>query len=308
MRRACLAAASAVVLWACGPNGDASDDEAVDSASAELATGARVCSWNIRRLGHNFERPKDIKVTASVIDRNCDVVAAQEVMQLGGVPVGHSELLQTLGDAWAGVVTEKAQPDDPVRSSSEHYAFYVRRSRASLCTDFSGVKQFRDDEGTFQREPAWTCLKINGRSNELMLVSYHAIFGSVAERRREVGALDDDLDHDGRRDDLLRAVRASRSGGPDVVVVGDFNLTPPSIASELPTWKDLTTGAGSTLNATDEITANLYDHVLVPPDQPSLDGVEPAEVLDVRELADRDTFFRSVSDHLPIRFTLRASP
>jgi endonuclease/exonuclease/phosphatase family metal-dependent hydrolase len=310
MRRACLAAATAVVVWACGPAGGASDDaDDVESASAELSTGARVCSWNIRRLGHQFDsRPKDMKVTASIIKRNCDVLAAQEVMQNDGVATGHEELLHVLGDGWVGVVTSKAQPDDPVTSNSENYAFYIRKSRASLCPDWNGVKKLTDEEGTFQREPAWTCVKINGRSTELILVTYHAIFGSLAERRREVGALDDDLNHDGRKDDVLGAVRASRSGSPDVIVVGDFNLTPPDIATELPTWKDLTTGTGSTLNLTDEITDNLYDHVLIPPDQPSLAALQPAKVLDVRGLAEGDSFFRSVSDHLPIRFTLRAAP
>ncbi len=308
MRRAWLAVATAIVVWACGPAEVEDADADAESSSSEISVGTRVCSWNIRRLGHQFDnRPKNLRATASVIKRNCDVVAVQEVMQLNGVAVGHRDLLATLGSDWIGVVTETPQPNDPVASSSEHYAFYIRKTRASLCSDWDGVKQLQDDEGTFSREPAWTCVKVHNRSTELLLISYHAIFGSMAERRREVGALDDDLNHDGVRDDLLRAVRESRAGTPDVIMVGDFNLGTKDILGELPTWRDLAVGTGSTLNLQDQITSNLYDHALIPPDQPGLEQVQPAKVLDVRDIAEDDTFFRSVSDHLPIRFTLRAT-
>jgi hypothetical protein len=87
-------------------------------------------------------------------------------------------------------------------------------------------------------------------------------------------------------------------------MVGDFNLTPRDMEVALPAWKDLTTGSGSTINSDDGVSNNLYDHVLVPPDEPNLAGLRPAEVLDVRSYAKDDTFFRSISDHLPIRFVL----
>jgi endonuclease/exonuclease/phosphatase family metal-dependent hydrolase len=286
-------------------------EEPVGEAASELTTGGRICSWNIRRLGHGFDaQPKDLAVVAKIITRNCDVVAAQEVMETGGVANGHADLLAKLGSRWDGVITDSAQPNDPIASSSEHYAFYFRKSAASICPNWSpstGVRQLNDPEGTFQREPAWTCLKVKGHPRELLLLSYHAIFGSMVERRREVGALDDDLNNDGRKDDFLRAVKASRTGSPDILMVGDFNLEGSDIVGELPTWKDLTTGNGSTLNLDDGISPNMYDHLVVPPGQPQLDGLEKAKVLDVRDQAPSgDTFYRRVSDHLPIRFSLRS--
>lgn len=290
----------------------AEGDIGVETSSSELSTGGRICSWNIRRLGHAFDsRPKDLAVVAKVITKNCDVIAVQEVMETDGVTNGYNDLLAKLGSRWGGVITESAQPDDPVASSSEHYAFYFRKSAANICPNWSpdkGVRQLKDPEGTFLREPAWTCFNVKGHPRELLLANYHAVFGSMAERRREVGALDDDLNNDGRKDDFLRAVKASRSGDPDILMVGDFNLEGADIIGELPTWKDLTeAGAGSTLNLEDGVSPNMYDHLLVPPGQPLLDGLEKAKLLDVRDLAPADdTFFRRVSDHLPIRFSLRS--
>lgn len=303
MRRACLVAATAVLAWACGPVDG--EDRGVESASAQLATGARICSWNIRRLGWVWDgQPKDVGATATVIEQNCDVVAVQEVMMKGGAPGGYNDLSAALGNGWSGVITATPQPDDPVISASEHYAFFVRTSRATFCSDWSGIKKLSDEEGTFKREPAWTCVKVDGRERELLLVTYHATFTSTQESYREVGALDDDLNHDGLRNDVVRAVHASRNSDHDVIVVGDCNLVPSDIAEVLPTWADRTTGAGSTLNKYNEITDNLYDHVLVPADQPSLSALEPATVLDVRSVVPDNKFFDLVSDHLPIRFTL----
>lgn len=297
--RACLAVVFVFSAWGCAPSG-----EDVDQTSDELrATPRRICSWNIRRLGHQFDnRPKDMAGTASIIEDNCDVVAVQEVMQSKDAGPGHLALLAELGGEWDGVVTETAKPDDPLGSSSEHYAFLFKKSVAEPCSGWQGVKQLADVQGAFLREPAWTCLTVAG--HDLLLVGYHAVFGSAAERRREVGALDDDLNNDGRTDDVLREIRESRAKKAEIIVVGDFNLEAKDIAKVLPTWRDATTGTGSTINLRDEITDNLYDHVLIPPDQPGLASIAPAEVLDVRGVANGDTYFRSISDHLPIRFVL----
>jgi len=308
-----LAAASSAVMLTVGcadTTTPSSEEEITASSEAELAAAKRICSWNIRRLGHGFDsQPKDMVAVAKVITKNCDVVAVQEVMETEGVANGHAELLATLGGRWSGVITERPQPDDPVASSSEHYAFYFKKSAASLCpnwTPANGVKQLSDPQGTFLREPGWTCLQVKGHPRELLLASYHAMFGSMAERRREVGALDDDLNNDGRKDDFLRAMKASRTGSPDILMVGDFNLEGRDIADQLPTWKVLTVGNGSTLNQDDGISPNQYDHLLVPPGQPQLDSLGAAEVLDVRSYApEGDKFYRRISDHLPIRFTLR---
>jgi hypothetical protein len=112
-----------------------------------------------------------------------------------------------------------------------------------------------------------------------------------------------DLDFDGQRDDLFRKMAKSRPAGADVLLLGDFNLKPNEMADVLPTYKDLTNGNGSTVNADNQITDNQYDHVLVQPSSP-LASLPPAEVLDVRDYAGSDGFFKTISDHVPIRFTL----
>jgi endonuclease/exonuclease/phosphatase family metal-dependent hydrolase len=291
-------------LWACSAP---EEEKVAGDTSSALEHGTRVCSWNIRRLGHAFDHlPKNIEVTASIIEDNCDVIAVQEVMQTtGGATPGYADLEGALGSAWDGMITDHPRPNTN-SSSAEHYAFFFRKSAAAQCSGWRGARDVSDEPDTFLREPAWTCLKLNGRSRDLLLVTYHALFGSLAERRREVGALDDDLDRDGLADDVVRSVQASRRNA-DVLIVGDFNLTPRELAEELPRYKDLTKGSGSTVNATDEVTANLYDHLLVPPNQPALAGLKPAEVIDVRRSSGSDSFYKNVSDHLPIRFVVETS-
>lgn len=312
MRLGSLLALTACVALAASTGCAAdSDDEALDTTSSEIRTGGRVCSWNLRRLGHNFDtRPKDIATVAKIITQNCDVIAVQEVMQTAGQPTGYTDLLAKLGSRWGGVITAKAQPDDPVKSSSEHYAYFYRRSAASICSGFAaetgGVERLADPQGTFLREPAWTCFTMKGHPRDVLLASYHAMFGSIAERRREIGALDDDLNNDGQKDDFLHAMQASHNGDADILMVGDFNVDGDDLGRELPGWSERTTATtGSTLNLEDGISPNLYDHLLVPPGQPQLDSLGAAEVLDVRSTATTDSFYRSVSDHLPIRFSLR---
>ncbi|HVH42040.1 MAG TPA: endonuclease/exonuclease/phosphatase family protein [Labilithrix sp.] len=306
MRRI-LGLIAALAAVACEAQTSEDDDASIVTQEVSTAT-TRICSWNVRRLGHDFDdRPKDIEVTATIIDTHCDVIAVQEVMQKdGGATPGYVALLEQLGADWGGVITEQPRPASP-SANSEHYAFYFRKSHATLCRGWKAARTIADEEDAFLREPAWTCLKLPGRKRDLLLVSYHAVYGSPIERRREVGWLDDDLDHDGKADDVLRGIRASRSSEADVMIVGDFNLGSSELAEALPRFVDLADGKGSTLNLRDEITDNLFDHVIVPADDAAGLGATRAEVLDVRKYMKGDTFFRSVSDHLPVRFQLAPS-
>jgi endonuclease/exonuclease/phosphatase family metal-dependent hydrolase len=293
----------AVFFLACGVSAEEPSQAQASELDTARAATARICSWNIRRLGHLFDhRAKDLEATASIITDNCDVVVVQEVMQTRGVAVGYDALLAKLGDTWGGIVTDKPRPNTTA-ANAERYAWYYRKTAAKPCANWQAPQYLPDDEDIFLREPAWTCLKVGVHARDLILVSYHAIFGSISERKREVGWIDDDLDEDGRPNDVVRAIRKSRPGA-DVLFVGDFNLKKNEIAAVLPEFKDLTAGTGSTINDGDEITDNLYDHLLLAPDEPLARELAPAEVLDVRSAAKSDTYFRSISDHLPIRFVL----
>jgi endonuclease/exonuclease/phosphatase family metal-dependent hydrolase len=283
---------------------DTAGDGGAAPAPLEPA-GARICSWNLRRLGHKFDGvEKDIATVRVIVDQSCDVVAAEEVMQLsGGVTPGYDALLSALGGEWGGVITAKPRPDT-TSPNSERYAFFYRKRVATICDGWTaGAEYVRDPNDAFLREPAWTCFKIEGREHELVLAAYHALYGSLAERRREVALVAGDIDADGTSDDLVRAMRASRPSC-DAVLVGDFNLTKNELHDVLPTYADLTAGNGSTLNDQDEITTNQYDHVVVAPDEPLRADLGLAEVLDVRSMAPAGAYFKTVSDHLPIRFHL----
>ncbi|MBX3218958.1 MAG: hypothetical protein KF795_00485 [Labilithrix sp.] len=304
MRGQCGVAIMCLFTACAAPQEEEAAAAAGQAARVEDA-GARICAWNIRRLGHLFDhREKDLDGTAKVIDEQCDVVAVQEVMQTtGGGSAGYDALFAKLGARWDGMVADRPRPDTST-PNAEHYAFFYRKGVATHCTGWNAVKYLPDDEDAFLREPAWICLKVQGFSRELLLTAYHAIRGSGPQfPRREVGLLDDDLDLDGKPDDVVRIIKRSRPGDAAVLIVGDLNVKPRDLAAALPTFKDLTVGRGSTLNQHDEITDNLIDHLIVPPGEP-LASIPPAEVLDIRRYATGDTCFRSISDHLPIRFRL----
>ena len=78
-------------------------------ASAIVGQGKRICSWNVRRLGHDFDsKPKNIALVQKVISANCDLVAVQEVMQMSGnVVPGFDALADELGSTYAGGRSER---------------------------------------------------------------------------------------------------------------------------------------------------------------------------------------------------------
>jgi endonuclease/exonuclease/phosphatase family metal-dependent hydrolase len=284
------------------------DSTAEGGAPLEPA-GTRICSWNMRRLGHKFDgTDKDIPGATAIITENCDVLAVEEVMQTAGnVTPGYDALLASLGTDWGGLFTTRPRPDT-TSPNAERYAFFYRKSAASLCSGWTaGAEYIKDPNDAFLREPAWTCFKLVDRDRELVLAAYHALYGSLAERRREVALISDDVDGDGVPNDVVREMRASRPNA-DVVLVGDFNLTTNELREVLPSYKDLTAGNGSTLNDHDDVTTNEYDHVVMAPDEPLLTDFTPAEVLDVRPMAHTGPYFKTISDHLPIRFHLGKTP
>jgi len=305
-----LFAASTLVACA-AEDGTGIEDDALEpvgeTTQGVVGAGRRVCSWNARRLGNNFDDlPKNMDAAVKVVRDNCDLISLQEVMATsGGTANGYDELLAKMGTRyWGGVITDHAVPA-PQTSNSERYAFIYRKSAVSLCDGWDGVRFMKDDENVFIREPAWACFKLKSSATELVLAGYHALFGSPVERKREVGFLDDDIDRNGTPDDLFEAMKASRPGTPDVMLIGDFNLKPNELAVVLPRYVDLTAGVGSTLNQSNDVTDNQYDHALVPAGSRLLGGTEPADTLDVRSVVPGNKFYQTVSDHLPIRVILK---
>ena len=95
-------------------------------------------------------------------------------------------------------------------------------------------------------------------------------------------------------------MQAAQVGESDLLISRDFNLVPSDLAAainrEIPT-----VGSGSTLNGSGERTQNLYDHLIISDHDKTGELIGTAEVIDVRNQAtDNKTFFKTVSDHLPV--------
>jgi hypothetical protein len=265
----------------------------------------RLGSWNLKKLGHGA---KDFAAVAHVIDDNFDVLAVVEVMQKGGAHAGYDELLTTLGPGWSGQLTARPRPNTD-SSNSEFYAVLFRNQSVRPCAGWTELRYQPDGDGSatstgsdvFVREPAFGCFQFGPAqtpSADFLLAAFHATFKGGTAIDAEVGRLGE----------VFQTMQEARPGEKDLFIVGDFNRTPPKIAELLPSVADRTRGVGSTLNFTGALTANLYDHVLVFDEQASQEMQGEARVIDVRDVvSDHATFYRTVSDHLPIVVQLRAS-
>ena len=95
-------------------------------------------------------------------------------------------------------------------SNSERYAYFWRKSAVSLCDGLIDARYVKDARGAFLRDPAYACFKVKAYTREIVLATYHALYGSELERKREVSLLDDDLDGDRKADDIFQSLRAAR--------------------------------------------------------------------------------------------------
>lgn len=305
-------ALGALVLCSCGATSTPMDSEQAQGvpfprlAARPWAGGGgsmRLCSWNVRKLGHGATT--DFGAVAGIVEGECDAAVVLEVMQKNGEHPGYAMLSDALGPEWAGVVTETPRPNT-TSANSEFYAMVWRTTVLAQCQGWDGLRFIRDHDGStgdsgvdhFSREPAFGCFRAvaGGAQFDFLLAAFHATWagGDSAAILAEARGLDA----------VAEEMAAARPGENDIFVLGDFNLVPARLA-EATTLVDWTTGQGSTLNRSGAITTHLYDHVLVrsPELSPELRG--RAEVLDVRDqVASPELFYRTVSDHLPIRVRL----
>lgn len=271
------------------------------ATAAEAENSIRIGGWNIKKLGHGTA--KDYGLIRSIIEANFDVMGVIEVMQKGGMHPGYDALMNTLGPGWAGQVTVSPRPKTN-SGSAEFYAVIYRSPQVRLCDGWLGLRYVADNDSApgsvgpdhFVREPAYTCLVVVGQGGEVrtdfVLGVYHAVWGEGDEDdiRAEVGHIDTVFD----------AMAAADPGERDLLIVGDFNLTSSPLQASTQA-ADRTDGTGSTLNSVGERTRNLYDHLLVKDATASQELMGNAQVLDVSDqAADPRTFYRKVSDHLPV--------
>ena len=289
------------------PTDTAIDDE--ERAASVAPDERRLCAWNIRRLGHRYDhREKDIEATANVIEDNCDFVAVTEVMRKAGGHPGFDDLIDELGPEWDAAITDHPVPENT--STPEFYAFYYRADLFEPCPGWEAPRFISDPNDVFDREPGYQCFATehNGFAFDFVAGAYHARWagGKLSERKAEVKMIAGDIDGDGDADDVFEELSDAAPDENDIFLFGDFNLVPKDIASVLPGYIDATDGFGSTLRSNDTRSQNLYDHLIMIDRSATPELVGNAEVLDVRDYKpSNDTFARAISDHLPIRATIR---
>lgn len=238
---------------------------------------------------------------ARVISEHCDATVLLEVMQEDGSAPGYDALLEELGEAWVGARSDEARPE------GAHYAEYGaivwRRVLLEFCKGFTGLEYVpdganREASDHFDREPAFGCFRLKTGYFDFLLGGYHANWDdSVSIVQDEVRFVDD----------AVRSMQAAWPNEKDLLLFGDFNLTPDNLA-EVTELTIFGSGDGSTLNASGERTRNLYDNLLVTSLSATPELVDRAEVLDVREEAGGPEYYAAhVSDHLPIRVLLYPS-
>ncbi len=284
---------------------DAKAAPAPERGTAQSET-LRLCGWNVQKLGHKNQ--KDFPVVRRVIDDHCDVVVLTEVMQKKGAAPGYDELRAQLGEVWTGLRTLTPRPNTN-SGNSEFYAVVYRKTFLETCEGWRELIFAVDGDGSdqasgpdvFLREPAFGCFRMRRTSGEFdfLLGAFHAKARRGAQDRERTEAEARGLSR------ALESVRKLRPGENDVLIAGDFNLTPHELASAtrlIPLQK----GGGSTLSASGGRSANLLDGFLLESPALSPEVASSAEVLDVRKYArNARTFARTVSDHLPVRVLLR---
>jgi hypothetical protein len=276
--------------------------EVIPASSSNLI---RFGSWNIKKLGHGSS--KNYPLVASIVEQQFDLLTVVEVMQKQGGHPGYDSLLANLGHGWAGVVTDSPRPRTG-SGNAEFYAVLYRPERLTPCAGWNDLRYQKDNDGSptgvgenhFVREPAYGCFVARNAADtvgcDFEVAAYHATWaeGNEDEIRAEVAYIQE----------VFQSMAAVVTGEKDLYIIGDFNLNPDILADAIP-FADRTNGNGSTLNSLGKRTSNLYDHLLVYDEDSSQELRGDAEVIDVVSMASSPkTFYKTVSDHLPIAGTM----
>lgn len=172
-----------------------------------------VASWNVRVFSTGSRNDIEIGLIAERLEQ-FDLIALQEVKD-EEVVERTVVILARRGQSYESIV------GPPVgRAVTERYAFLWRPDKVSLT---SQGETYDDSLDLFIREP-FAASFAAGRF-DFTLATVHVIFGSsVAERRREVAALDY----------VYNWLQDADTEEQDVILLGDFNLP---FGDE--TWKNL---------------------------------------------------------------------
>ena len=280
--------------------GSAWAGESSSSANASEVVSLRMGAWNVEKLG--YDNGKNYSMVSAIIEKNFDIVVVLEVMQKGGTHPGYEQLRLNLGTHWDGVVTNEPRPNTS-SGNSEFYTVLFRKHIVGVCDGWEGLIYHQDNDGTqgederdyFRREPAFACFQSQRdgikRGFDFMLAAYHARWkGGKQKIKEEVERLDE----------VFRAMSDMRPGEKDLIIAGDFNLTPSNMEEALGV-RPAMSGLGSTLNASGARTRNIYDYILLHDADATTEMTEGPKIIDVRQFVASNKIYRdSVSDHLPV--------
>lgn len=269
----------------------------VDVIESVQGQTVRIASFNTLHLG--WGSSKDLELVATVL-ADFDVVALQEVMKGDALTllVSQLELVSTQAEGinidWNSTVSEKIG-----RSRyKEAYAFVWRTDRVQLVPQSTFV--VNDVGDRFMREP-YVASFISGNF-DFTLVSAHFIYGDrKADRQIEARAIDD----------VYQYLQDSDMQENDVILLGDFNLTPSDQS-----WQGLKDITGMTwvLDAPARTTigktgmSNLYDNIWFQSQHTAEFSGEGGSYEFMHDLFETDVFEsarRLVSDHVPVYAVFR---
>ncbi len=192
----------------------------------------RLGSFNIEKLG--FKKEFQVENAAEIL-KNYDIVAIQEVMNLGASkdnPIGTKgiealkQIVSYLGEDWDYVTSE--EPKGPSRaekskafSTFEYYAFIFRKSKIELIEDSAYLWNEQENpmvglesqERQFDREPFIASFKAKKGNLDFTLITIHVASPAAKWRRDEIKRLAI----------VYKAVQDSDPNQNDVFLLGDFN-------------------------------------------------------------------------------------
>ena len=271
------------------------------SAVSDVPQELRVRAWNVLKLGHGYR--KNFAAVARAIEGHFDVVAPVEVMQKGGltlVTTSYEGCSDRTGTEWS--------PRNQGRTRTREAP-----STTPFCSERTGSSSVKDGKGScitkttteLREKTRPICLNENPR--------LHASSRIATGRRRPSTSCLPPTTHGGRwkggifkREEVVknlegvfRAMGEARPGEKDLIVAGDFNLTPSKMETALGDRPRIA-GSGSTLKSSGARTENIYDYVLIH-DQDATSEMTEQPIIDVRWVAaDHASFRKTVSDHLPV--------
>jgi len=313
-------------------------DQAVDLPGKHQI---RMDSFNIEKLGRDDPYQT---VNVAVILKNYDIVAVQEVMNIGATGANNQRgakgiraLRQIVADLdvdWDLVLSSEPNGTENAEITGnfhtfEYYAFIFRKSKIELIPnsaflwdeEANPILGLEDQERQFDREPFIASFKIKDGMLDFTLITFHAASPSARWRKDEIERLGF----------VYENVQRSDPNQHDVFLLGDFNTAVDKkewkVLKGLPTIKHILTSLDKTTiyKAEGRPSKNQYDTIWyqgfasdediivetaqVHPAWEEEDLVWPADISPPARISTPENkliwfYGKYVSDHLPITVVL----